>query len=316
MKKILFFCICILCFTSIRGQDTREGITHTQYSLAINSYAYLLGMEMSVMAAIKQLPHSSNEIRKSSMRFDRKFGGSKNNIYEFLNNNAPQYKKQTDSLFQSVRSSLKFNHTDAMSLIADLDRRAMFNIDEPFLSTLSYFQFNGDYREEFNTGHTYTYSSKDSKKAKGMNISLKLPISWRSHEGDRPNIVQKFTPVFDNRSIVCILQINTNEQGSSFEDVCKAEEHEILKRGDWILNKYEITIDRCEGFFLEFRHSGKRLQYDINMINRVYIFQYNSKICYLHIGIHSPDDSVNFDKYKPICDLIAGSVVVNNQWTK
>ena len=46
---------------------------------------------------------------------------------------------------------------------------------------------------EFLDGHRYTFSTKDHPKAKGVNFTIALPNSWAAAEGNRPNIVQKFT---------------------------------------------------------------------------------------------------------------------------
>ena len=262
----------------------------------------------------EQFPQSSFGVIKAKQRFDLKFGSSKDNMYRFLIQNIPQYKRVIDSVSQMLHNR-QLLHFDANETIADLDKRTQFNIDEPFLSTLSYFQFNGDYTREFNNEHTYTYNSKGNEKAKGVNISLKLPLSWRQHTGDRPNIIQKFTPAFDTHHPTCMLQVkDIDTTVISLSDIFNSEGDDLLGKGSVITNKYEITIDGCPGFFIEFTQNLKRLQYNFTILNRMYIFQYGAKICSLDITMYLTDDAIKINKHKQICDLIASSIVVNNKW--
>lgn len=46
---------------------------------------------------------------------------------------------------------------------------------------------------EFATGFTGTFSSKGHSKAKGVELTVRYPLSWKQFEADRPNIVQKWT---------------------------------------------------------------------------------------------------------------------------
>jgi hypothetical protein len=46
---------------------------------------------------------------------------------------------------------------------------------------------------EFIDGGRTTFSTNDHPKTKGVNFTIAYPNSWAAAEGDRPNIVQKFT---------------------------------------------------------------------------------------------------------------------------
>ena len=47
--------------------------------------------------------------------------------------------------------------------------------------------------QSYINGERAKYFTKDHPKAKGVNISVEYPSSWTPAEGERPNIVKKFS---------------------------------------------------------------------------------------------------------------------------
>ena len=52
------------------------------------------------------------------------------------------------------------------------------------------------------------YDTKNHPKAKGIWATIRYPAGWESKEGERPNIVQKFTGDYHGMFVVLVLQIN------------------------------------------------------------------------------------------------------------
>jgi len=83
-----------------------------------------------------------------------------------------------------------------------------------FLNVHSYFMLFG--QAEIDTknlinGNTSVYRSYDHSKAKGLDFSIKYLNTWIRAEGNRPNIVQKFTKEIGNKQInylILILKID------------------------------------------------------------------------------------------------------------
>ena len=64
------------------------------------------------------------------------------------------------------------------------------------------------------------YDSKGHPKAKGVWVAVKYPGGWKSEEGERPNIVQKFSGRYQEMDTVLSLQILN--AGAPVESECKA----------------------------------------------------------------------------------------------
>ncbi|WP_102408721.1 hypothetical protein [Parabacteroides bouchesdurhonensis] len=304
---------CNYCFTQ---NVSREIVTNKQVELAFNAYSFLIGQQYIIDKAIKQSPSLKSRISVAENRVNSKFGNCKKNIYDFVTNSAPNYKDLINSLPNKVYG-INVDHVDVSALIDDLDNRSNFQIKEPILSTLSYFQFNGNYMREFRNGYTYKYSTKGNEKAKRLDFVLDIPFSWKQRESDRHNVVQKFVPEFDEHSLVAVLMVQ--EAGVimdlSASLINESYMNKVFGMNGVILDKYDITIDGCKGCCLKINTENKRLQYNIRTSSVIYMFQYGGKIGYFQVGVSTlKDQHVNIDKYIPICDLIANSIVVNRKW--
>lgn len=62
--------------------------------------------------------------------------------------------------------------------------------------------------KQFTAGPRLKFDSKKHEKAKGIQVTIEYPTSWKAEEGLRPNIVQKLIgKAEDGRSLQCILLI-------------------------------------------------------------------------------------------------------------
>lgn len=62
------------------------------------------------------------------------------------------------------------------------------------------------------------YDSKNHPKAKGVWVTVRYPTGWEVKEGERPNIVQKFSGDFNDMFVVLALQIL--DAGAPVEKEC------------------------------------------------------------------------------------------------
>jgi hypothetical protein len=62
------------------------------------------------------------------------------------------------------------------------------------------------------------FDTKNHPKAKGVWATVRYPTGWQSKEGERPNIVQKFTGDYNGMFVVLMLQIM--DAGGPVEKEC------------------------------------------------------------------------------------------------
>lgn len=161
-------------------------------------------------------------------------------------------------------------------------------------------------------------SIKDHPKSKDVNLKLKVPIGWEVEEGDRPNIVKKFTK--DGNTYLILIKENMtffsrNEtrdllSDESFVTEFVQETSSTMKNSE-ILEKSIITIDTYPT--LQFKVSGKmeRSGITIPMIMKCWVVFYEDKIVFLQsMGINNAE----FKALEQLYFLITNSVIFPDQY--
>lgn len=161
-------------------------------------------------------------------------------------------------------------------------------------------------------------SIKDHPKSKDVNLKLKMPIGWEVEEGDRPNIVKKFTKD-GNTYLILIKENMTFFSRSETRDLLSDEnfvtefvqETSSVMKNSEILEKSIITIDTYPT--LQFKVSGKmeRSGITIPMIMKCWFVFYEDKIVFLQsMGINNAE----FRALEQLYFLITNSVIFPDQY--
>lgn len=161
-------------------------------------------------------------------------------------------------------------------------------------------------------------SIKDHPKSKDVNLKLKVPIGWKVEEGDRPNIVKKFTKG-GNTYLILIKENMTffsrNEtrdllSDESFVTEFVQETSSVMKNSE-ILEKSIVTIDTYPT--LQFKVSGKmeRSGITIPMVMKCWVVFFEDKIVFLQsMGINNAE----FRALEQLYFLITNSVIFPDQY--
>lgn len=161
-------------------------------------------------------------------------------------------------------------------------------------------------------------SIKDHPKSKDVNLKLKVPIGWEVEEGDRPNIVKKFTKG-GNTYLILIKENMTffsrNEtrdliSDESFVTEFIQETSSVMKNSE-ILEKSIVTIDTYPT--LQFKVSGKmeRSGITIPMVMKCWVVFFEDKIVFLQsMGINNAE----FRALEQLYFLITNSVIFPDQY--
>ncbi len=155
-------------------------------------------------------------------------------------------------------------------------------------------------------------------KAKGVNIKLKVPNGWEIKEGDRPNVVKKFTKG-GNSYIIIIKENSTFFSRNQIKRAIEKENlaNEVVKEFSTILKNYrlleksEVTIDNYPS--VQFKLSGniERMGLIIPIIMRSWVVLYEDKIIYLQSTSFNNSEYLENEK---LYTLITNSVVFPDQY--
>lgn len=161
-------------------------------------------------------------------------------------------------------------------------------------------------------------SIKDHPKAKEVNLKLKVPVGWVVKEGDRPNIVKKFTNegntylilIKDNVTFFSRKQIREVLQEDNYIREFVQEASSFLKSPQ-VIDQSLVTIDTYPA--IQFKAKGKmeRSGLTFPIIMKCWVVFYEDKIiCLQAMGIDNPE----FRALELLYTLITNSVIFPEQY--
>jgi len=161
-------------------------------------------------------------------------------------------------------------------------------------------------------------SIKDHKKSKDVNLKLKVPQGWEVKEGDRPNIVKKFTKdgntylilIKDNMTFFSRSEIRELLSDESFVNEFVEESSSFMKNSE-VIDKSVVTIDTYPSVTFKVRGKMEHLGITIPMIMRCWTVFYEDKIVFLQsMGV----DNAEFRALEQLYFLITNSVIFPDQY--
>jgi hypothetical protein len=233
-------------------------------------------------------------------------------IYQY---DVPEYWQAPDNIKEELIANLKTVGAAKNYFLHDID--VDFNyykgnslVEKVSIKTNEFSTYNYELGEYLNI--------KDHPKSKEVNLKLKVPIGWEVEEGDRPNIVKKFTKD-GNTYLILIKENMTFFSRSEARDILSDEsfvtefvqETSSVMKNSEILEKSIVTIDTYPT--LQFKVSGKmeRSGITISMIMKCWVVFYEDKIVFLQsMGINNAE----FRALEQLYFLITNSVIFPDQY--
>ena len=299
------------------------------------TYGYYLGQNYALENIEKKYPSLKNEIFLIKNDFDLKYLKSIKDIEQFFTKNMS--KKQWSDFQKMVKDGIKkqlntnISYEESLEAIQVVKARIKGDIESPVIETL--LMFNPKYQknpiEEINDKFLQTYNSKDNPKAKGVGFSVKVPKSWKSQEANRPNIVRKFTSnngyIIEDAFLESIMlsvydlpsEVNSLTE-QDINDVCNdLPENAVLRECKKtnlenlpvIIQRTKLNVSRLENSM-----SMEFIQYTIFFKNKAILIQ--GQVGTLNDKVSEKTLLERFEKFKPLFNYVANSLVVNDIYTK
>ena len=139
------------------------------------------------------------EARLYQYRFRSSFGAAYSYIDSLFVQGAGERWTQAKRSIESQSASLfrggTLSREEASEFVATVQDRSEGQLPSPILETLLMFTPRYIERPEsmFDDGFIKEFRTRGHPKAKGVDLSIEYPASWRAEEGRRPNVVKKFT---------------------------------------------------------------------------------------------------------------------------
>jgi hypothetical protein len=167
---------------------------------------------------------------------------------------------------------------------------------------------------------SYTsFSTEGHPKAQGLGITLKNPSSWVAREGERPHIVKKF--VDSENGQICLLTIAKLPAGIPYaiSEFQHSDLIDALPEGAEFLFGALTKLDSLPAMQIGYKMTQEQAGTPITTYGVMYATAYDRKIIQMICGVFALSDTPSlrhrFSKYQPLYQIVANSLVVQNQWS-
>lgn len=300
------------------------------------TYGYYIGQTFYLDSIQKKYPYLKNDVFLAKNEFDLKFSTSLKEIEQNFSKNMTtkqwdEYKLNIKNKIQEQVNNNNITQQDSLNFIQEVKSRATGNIESPVIETLLI--FNPNYQKnpisELGDNFYQKYNSKNNLKAKGVDFSVRVPKSWKSQEANRPNIIRKFTSnngylIEDTfaESIMLLVQDLPFEVNSltkqDVNDYCnELPENTILRdckstkleNLPLIIQRMKINLSRVESSM-----TMELVQYTIFFKNKLVMIQ--GQVGTMNDKVSEKELLDRFEKFKPIFNYVANSLVINDLYRK
>ena len=177
---------------------------------------------------------------------------------------------------------------------------------------------------------TEKFYTKGHAKAKGINISIEYPSSWKGAEGERPNIVQKFSAdASDGITKGCMIAINDMPKILSLlpaEDLSKEAFSEqalqdMIPPEAVFIDGKQTKYDGQIGAWIVYSMNMERAGMAVKMYTLQQMFIYAGKMINVQCsvgGLAQMEDNIYsaFTQYFPLFQQIGNSIIIHDKWEK
>ena len=220
--KPIFQIIYLIILTSSVSHSQTAGENELLLS---KTYRFIYGQEYILKTIKHNFPELKNKAENAELAFNKTFGTAVDNIYI---ETEKLYNKGYDSFLTTVKSELnelskhkQKSKQDAIGFINHVHKRSQGHIKSPFLEILLAYKYKNNPIDEFLDNYVNTYSVTSFTNSKKIDLSLKVPVSWKELDGNSPTTLKKFRSEYGTGNITITLNTkklsNNDNQISQFD---------------------------------------------------------------------------------------------------
>jgi hypothetical protein len=176
-------------------------LNHNQNSVRALSktYGFLLGQEYNLARIERTYPDLRIQVEKARLAFDASFSGAKEGLKRELTQaigdaNVKKLQAEMETKIKLRLDQQAWTPDSAEQFLDQVRAGAKGNeMDSDVLNYLLAVTYAKNPVGEFLDGFRQRFRTDGTGKAQGIKLTLQLPRSWLSREGERPHIVRKWT---------------------------------------------------------------------------------------------------------------------------
>ncbi len=321
MKKI----ISAICVVLVTLQVQAFSLNQNSFNGLARVYGYVSGQEQSLKIIEASYPELQQEVLLVRLKFQSTYPDLKektsNKIIELAG-------EQGKTLIANIEQQLSANapksipKNQAIEFLRTVENRAAGKIENQptrdFMLAITYFENPG---LEIAEKKTQKFNTKSEPKAKGLDLSLTLPLSWTEQEGTTPNTVRSWkSEAGSGASLISLLVRDTGDTRTKAQVQRAIERKELASmvnpNGD-VKKVIYSEVGNQPGWYAEVELTQKRLEFEIFQTYKNLQVLYGGKT--IEIGCSSGNIAAKKDealkeakRVEALCKAVMLSLVINN----
>ena len=290
------------------------------------TFGFCYGQRLSLTQLRQMFPDLEPQIMLAEMQWKSAFKEAEAGVEERLKAFGPEQWEDTRSkMIAQLEPVLKQQNSKATREIAVkfvevVQQRAKGVLDSPNREMLlaSHPRFVKSPELEFATGYTGTFSSKGHSKAKGVELTVSYPLSWKQLEADRPNVVQKWTSDGGHGTDIFMVQIRrlpaVPTPQESAEVFTESFANEMFEDGGKTLSYTTGRLEKLPLGIVHFTQTAKRLDFSVDTRGIFYYLIHEDAFIALQFMCYTPGGAeakeARIKQLEPLIRSIVNSLVL------
>ena len=290
-------------------------------------YGYLTGQEISLKIIESSYPELQQEVVSARLQFDASYSNArektKNKLIEIFKDNGIKLMAMTDEkLAEQLPKFLTKN--EAVAFIKTVQNRANGIIENQpirdFLLAITYFENPG---LEIADKKVQKFNTKNEVKAKGLDINVTLPLSWKEQEGTTPNSIRTWkSEGGTGKSLITFLVYNSGDTRTKAQVQKAIERKELtnMVHPKAAVSKISYSeVSNQAGWYEESELVQQRLDLELYSKHKNIRVIYGGKT--IEFGCGSGDVMANKEevikeskRVESLCRAVLLSLVLNNPY--
>ena len=308
------------------GHSSAEAFNYNRSSIQglAGSYGFVKGQKRTLLRIAREHRDLDLAVKLARMRFSSAFPNIEArlrvHLKEAFGEHFAEFERIQNRQMAELLDGQAISRDSAVGFIEMVAERAKGEIESPILEHLLAVTYEERPHNEMIDGFVQRYETDGKDKSKGIRLQVRIPRSWLQQEGERPNIVQKWTSV--NGSGLEDIMLGMRDIGEEEElDLTQLEEYvrsgevRAIAEGGEFIDAGVIIIEGRPGFWLDHSMQRKRMGTEMYIRQRMYHITFRGKA--IQVACQAVDTAKHADQADqraeriwPLCDQVANSIML------
>lgn len=334
IMKIFIIAFTLLSLQStISAQNTLNTIDPKWKQLS-QTYGFIFGQQYTLEQISNKFPDLTPKVKEACFAFNGcTLGECVKGLEDAMNQEYGirwlELKKQMKLQLSDSLVKQDITKENAVLFLNEVKARAKGQLPDSIRSSLLsvHPRYTRNPELEIAEGWTQHFRTKEHPKAKEIDLSIQIPASWNSCEGNRPNVVQSFRSEAGHGPVICVLIIKKMELPAGYilseeevKDFFKISElKNLVPRGGRYVSCENIVLENMPAAIIIYDTTRQRVDEKMDVRFTQFITIYKGSIIFIQFTVtkmqnsHATIDELQ-KRYILAYKSIANTFVLNDKY--